>query len=250
MFDVDCQTLAALHSDAVDYQKSGQPVSISKIPQLKFTAKPDWNAPEVVSRDNVDFYESQHAIGKLFRAFDLPDLTASRRSSRSQRRRFEDDFNTSFAQLGLQDRNNPLFLAVQDHVVRYIDVEHVEREEQEVVQIFNRYASDLDNICANHTLSYSRSSFMLTEEEAIIGTISAKSSQPRLRKDLMSKLREQTEHLSHGIREELAGDENLPLTHWLRRAWGGLKVSVGRHDKFGAKSFGWVCLGVIFDAIR
>ena len=39
IFDNDCLTLSQLHSDAVDFPKSGQPVEITKIPKLKFKAK-------------------------------------------------------------------------------------------------------------------------------------------------------------------------------------------------------------------
>lgn len=64
IFDPDCLMLAQLHSDAVDYPKSGQPVPLNKIPRLKFRAKPDWNAPETLGRESDKFYNSNKAIGR------------------------------------------------------------------------------------------------------------------------------------------------------------------------------------------
>jgi RNA-dependent RNA polymerase len=58
---------------------------------------------------------------------------------------------------------------------------------------------------------------MLTEE-AVVGAIIQKSPQPRRRKDLISKLREQTD-LLRGIRKELAGDDDTPLEFSLERSW-------------------------------
>jgi hypothetical protein len=63
ILDPDCIRLAALHSDAVDYPKTGQvsasrsrnceilnghqPVARNTIPKFKPKRKPDWHAPEV-----------------------------------------------------------------------------------------------------------------------------------------------------------------------------------------------------------
>src|ERR1700761_7874293 len=69
--DRDCLKLAQLHSDAVDYQKSGTPVKQREIPRLKFAAKPDWNAPETID-PGEEYYRSERAIGKLFRDITLP----------------------------------------------------------------------------------------------------------------------------------------------------------------------------------
>jgi hypothetical protein len=89
---------------------------------------------------------------------------------------------------------------------------------------------------------------MLTEEEAMVGTIVAKCSQPRKRRDLMAKLREQTNLLVTGIREDLLGDEDLPLERGLMRGWVAWELSA--IHAFGAKSFGWVALGGVFEAIK
>jgi RNA-dependent RNA polymerase len=49
---------------------------------------------------------------------------------------------------------------------------------------------------------------MLTEEEAAVGTIVARTSQPRYRRDVISKLRDQTNLQVKGVRNELISEED------------------------------------------
>jgi RNA-dependent RNA polymerase len=259
IFDGDCLKLADLHSDAVDYPKSGQPVSLNKIPKLKFRAKPDWNAPETVTSDSDKFYESKMAIGKLFRSIDLPDLrtvkdmTRTRSQKKQPKEGHEVSLEEVLAAFHLDDTNREedvMRTAVEDRVQLFIDTRPLDEDTINYAsQLFNRYASELRTLCATHTLTYSRSS-MLTEEEAMVGTIVAKCSQPRKRKDLMAKLREQTNLLVTAIREDLMGDEDLPLEDALMRAWVAWELSAVEKNVFGAKSFGWVALGGIFEVIK
>jgi len=67
---------------------------------------------------------------------------------------------------------------------------------------------------------------------------------------MMAKLRQSTDVLVRGIREELAGD--IDVEEYLGRAWMAWELSVTQtgRDDFGAQSFGWIALGAIFDAIR
>ena len=91
IFDKDCMTLAQLHSDAVDYPKSSTPVPLQKIPRLKSKTKPDWNQPETMNDSrSADYYESQRAIGRLFRAIELPALDIVRRVNRTQRQKMRE----------------------------------------------------------------------------------------------------------------------------------------------------------------
>lgn len=57
-------------------------------------------------------------------------------------------------------------------------------------ELFDKYASQFESICSSNTVPYWQDA-MLTEEHVTVGTIVARSSQPRCRKDLMSKVREQ-----------------------------------------------------------
>lgn len=255
IFDPDCLKLGDLHSDAVDFQKSGQPVSLSTIPKLKFKAKPDWNAPETVTSESDRYYESTKAIGRLFRSIELRHIRSTNKQNKKRKKRQQEhqpSLDQLLAAIHLDDdeEEDLLHTAVEGRVARFIEVQSLEKTVfEEVSQIFSRYASELQAICITYSLTYTKAG-TLTEEEAMIGTISAKCPQPRRRKDLMGKLREQTGLLVTGIREDLLGDEGLDLEDALLRGWVAWKFSDVQQEVFGAKSFGWVALGVIFETIK
>lgn len=258
IFDPDCLELANLHSDAVDYPKSGNPVDPKRIPRLKQKEKPDWNAPETLDlhRQNRKYYESKAAIGKLFRDIDLPAegrpmegatrIASHRRDRRSGRpnARNQDVEWSVFA-------NDPFYTAIALEVERFIATEEPfgDRLWNEGEGLFARYTTELQGICITKTLSSARNA-SLTEEEAMIGTIVEKTSQPRRRKDMISRLRESTDILVRGMREVLEGGEHDTEEDYLQRAWFAWQVALERGREFGAQSFGWVALGAIFEAIR
>jgi len=103
-------------------------------------------------------------------------------------------------------------------------------------------------ICAAHTISYHRDA-MLTEEEVAVGTIVAKTSQPRYRRDMISKLREQTNLQVKGVRNELVSEEDGFATR-LRKAWALWRVTQEEREMMGARTLGLIALGVIFDTIK
>jgi len=244
-----------LHSDAVDYPKSGQPVPLNKIPKLKFREKPDWNAPETAGVNSGDYYASQRAIGKLFRRIEMPAIHSARKAARAQRRQQlhqEDaDLQGLFAKLNMADSAEDdddfaMIEALDEHVSDYIPLDFDRTVVASVWALFRRYATELYTICVANALSQSKSA-VLTEEEAIVGTIVAQTSQPRKRKDLMARMREQTAFLVSDIREEL-GQFNS-LEERLEHGWTAWKVS-NALDSFGSKSFGWIALGLIFETTK
>ncbi|KAJ7139818.1 RNA dependent RNA polymerase-domain-containing protein [Mycena epipterygia] len=255
ILDPDCMKLAALHSDAVDYPKSGQPVAKNTIPKPKSPLKPDWHAPEV-NVDLADYYPSTRAIGKLFRDIVLPEIPPGtfshfeRRMIKEGRMQAPQVDNLADTLDGFDLNDDPIVLAIEAHVGRYIRTKARPAETVEyIAQIFSRYASELMGICVAHTLSHGKTA-LLSEEEAVVGTIVAKSSQPRKRTDLIAGLREKTDFLVRGVKEELMGDDNVTSKECLRRAWLSFELAIGEGKSFGAQSFIWIALGVIFDAIK
>src|SRR6266581_8657844 len=92
IFYEDCIKLCQIHSDAVDFAKSGTPVSITTVPKPRSDRKPDWNAPETVDLDDaIGFYQSPKAIGQLFRAIDLPEVQTRNPAERRLRQYVRDD---------------------------------------------------------------------------------------------------------------------------------------------------------------
>ncbi|KAG6882754.1 hypothetical protein C0992_010750, partial [Termitomyces sp. T32_za158] len=253
IFDGRCMTLSNLHSDAVDYPKSGKPVSVSSIPKLP-RVRPDWNAPETVDLDSARYYQSQRAIGRLFRDITLPaNLNLSRRSRRQRlNERTMDELSSAMDDsLSMTDDVDEVVqTAIRDRIDEFIDTSRQLPAEtvEQAKGLFQRYVSGLTSICNTYSLSYYRP---LTEEEAVVGTIVQKTSQPRLRQDMTAKLREQTDILVRGIREELAGDDDdEEPEEYLQRAWASWKLSILERSSFGGESFGWIGIGAVFDAIK
>lgn len=257
VFHEDCLKLCQVHSNAVDYPKNGMPVSLNTVPRPKSDLKPDWNAPETVDLDSsINFYQSQRAIGRLFRAIDLPEVQMHVKNARRKRQKVredqpEADLDEVFAALCMNDREGDrLDLAVDRRVAKFIPIDDPDSESVKlVIESLDRYSMDLQGICACNTIQRHEGA-ALTEEEAVVGTIFAKCSQRRKRKDAMSQLREQTSFLVKYVRDELSGDDDSSQYDWLAKAWTAWKVSRHLKDRFGAHSYGWIALGEVFDAIK
>ncbi|KAJ7666424.1 hypothetical protein B0H17DRAFT_263517 [Mycena rosella] len=132
----------------------------------------------------------------------------------------------------------PDFPGVEGNVAEYIRTDARPTDiVTYVAQIFSRYASELQGICVSHTLSHGRTA-LLSEEEAVVGTIVARSSQPRKRQDLIAGLREKSDFLVRGVKEELSGDDDVTWEECLQRAWLAFELVIGQRN-FGARaSFG------------
>ena len=251
IFDEDCMTLAQLHSDAVDYPKSSTPVLQEKIPRLKFKRKPDWNQPETMNHTkSADYYESHRAIGRLFRAIKLPALDIVQKVGRTQRKKMreeDDDLVTHFARMSVRD-DDQVDVAVWNRVSDFIDADVDNDHRIRAFDLFERYAGDLKMICISYTISYRRDA-MLTEEEAVVGTIVARTSQPRHRRDMISKLRDQTNLQVKGVRNELISEEDGFETK-LEKAWALWRVTQEERESMGARTLGLIALGIIFDTIK
>ena len=244
--------MAQLHSDAVDYPKSSTPVPLEKIPKLKLKTKPDWNQPETMNdTKSPDYYESQRAIGRLFRAIELPALDIVRRVNRTQRKKMDEEEDNDLAEkigrMSLQD-NDEVDVAVHGRVTSFINPDVNRDHRDHALSIFERYTVELKTICASHTISYRRDA-ILTEEEAAVGTIIARTSQPRHRRDMISKLRDQMDLQVKGIRNELVSEEDGLKTK-LSKAWVLWRVTQGERESMGARTLGLIALGLIFDTIK
>ncbi len=256
IFHEDCQKLCQIHSDAVDYPKSGTPVAINTVPKPRADHKPDWHAPETVNLDeSTNFYQSKKAIGWLFRAIDLPDVQVHNTATRRQRQHIRDDasepdLDDVFAALCIGDRqDDPLELAVKNRVAEFIIIDPHSKYVELAIESLGRYSIELQGICACNAIQRHKTA-MLSEEESVVGTIVAKSPQKRRRRDAMAQLREQTNYLVKAVQEDLEGGEETSQDEWLSAAWAAWTVSRHLKDRFGAHSYGWIALGGIFDAIK
>ncbi|KAI9512792.1 RdRP-domain-containing protein [Russula earlei] len=253
IFHEDCLKLCQIHSNAVDYPKSGTPVNVDTIPKPKTTLKPDWSAPETVNVENsFEYYPSRKAIGRLFRVIELPEVQTRNTAARWKSLHddtSEPDLDEIFAALCMEDRQrDALESAVTHRVKEFINIEPNSEFVKLAIESLGRYSIELLGICACNTIQ--RRKAVLSEEEAVIGTIAAKCPQRRRRRDAMAQLREQTSYLVKSIRDELSGDDDSSRYDWLAKAWAAWKVSRQLKDRFGAHSYGWIALGEIFDAMK
>jgi len=255
IFDKDCMKLAQLHSDAVDYPKSSTPVPHDKIPRLKFNARPDWNRPETMNdSQSSGYYESQKAIGRLFRAINLPapgiagDVRREQRKKLQEEGEEEDRLVAQFGRIKLR-AGDQVDAAVFNRVTEFLVVADVDPDHRaSAFSLFDKYTAEFKTICATHTISFHYSA-MLTEEEAAVGTIVAQTSQPRYRQNMISKLREQTDVLVKGVRNELISGNDEFLIR-LSKAWALWRVTQEERGLMGARTLGLIALGVIFDTIK
>lgn len=202
-----------------------------------------------------EYYESTRAIGKLYRSIVLQELPTHRSYHQQYvEDLYQDEELDLSMKLAMSHPNDPIYVAIEDKVFQFISPTTTRVRIASAItllNLFRKYSSDLKHICSSHTLSQSRSA-ILSEEEAVIGTIVAKCTQPRRRKECISNLREQTTQLVSDVREEFDGSETATHRDRLRFAWSAWKLAILEADRkvFGAKSFWWLCLGAIFDCIR
>ena len=255
VFDEDCKTLAQLHSIAVDYPKSSTPVPLEKIPKPSSKTRPDWSQPETMNDSrSAEYYESTTAVGRLFRAIQLPAPDIARRVNRAQRRKLRAEAKgeenvrllAEFGRLSTRD-DDEVDVAVSVRITKFIDGDVDPDYRARALTLFDRYTAELKTICAAYTISYSRDA-MLTEEEAVVGTIVAKTSQPRFRLHTMTKLTEQTDLQVKGVRNEMISKED-GFEIKLKKAWALWRVAQEERELMGARALGLIALGVIFDTI-
>ncbi|CAK5264770.1 unnamed protein product [Mycena citricolor] len=245
IFDRDCLKLAKLHSDAVEYPKSGQRVAVETIPKPKSRSKTDWHAPELHA--NMGY---QRAIGKLFRAIDLGEIQADSLSpadsvSPAERRRLRAgarprrDIQVLTSALEQTRIEDPILHALRPIVKRHtrVGTDKGHRIFRDIAQIFSRYTSELQSICVlAHGIARASCPPLRGEGGYLTG--------PSIQ-NLISTPRERTDMLVQGVKEEQLEDDAVGWAEVLRRGWLSLELAVTERNAFGAQSFIWIALAVI-----
>lgn len=260
--DPECLVLAKLHSDAVDYPKTGRPVSQDDIPRPR-NPKPDWLAPETLENalsQGGKYYKSQTALGKLTRAIDLkahePVTVSKNRRGRMMQTaagRIE-NITEEFSSLCTNDSAISLICSALDPLVKNYSNPREPVDDlmaERIERCFKIFSKELGVIALKSSLT-NRLYKPITEEELIVGTITQKTSQQHLRKEKIAKMKESTEFAARRVRDLLEGDEERPPGDYLKFAWAAWNMALVemRKGTFGAKSFWWLTLGIVFDAIK
>jgi RNA-dependent RNA polymerase len=236
--------LAKLYSQAVDYSKKGVPVNITNDfprPLIKF--KPDWNKAEVTGARELDYYESDRALGYLFRNI-LDD-------SGEPFEGFPDTTPEQTPPLG--DVISQAIVPLIQHTLD-IAAETSEVENEEAKGLYDRFLREMRNVCTTHTL-LDLPNVQLTEEEVVLGVILAKSTQPRLRKDRAYRMRLHAETLVRNIRARIVPAEEGQRTEkdfrdGLQKAWATWGWAQHHRDEEYIESFSLIVLGVVLDCLK
>ncbi|KAG1724765.1 RNA dependent RNA polymerase-domain-containing protein [Suillus paluster] len=239
-FNERCLKLAELHSQAVDYPKNGLKVDMEDIPRNLIPYKPDWHAAEVESPRPTDYYESDRALGHLYRNIQLEEIPPYH--PQQLEKPLSDLISVTLRPLverQLERRERPSKLKVS------------------MDSIYSAYLDELIYVATCHTLSRVPGA-RLREDEIVVGTILAKCSQKSWKSNRTYAMRECISVLVHDIRRRMLPDSMESaspddLRDGLENGWSAWAHS---HEKsnskeaYGAQSFGLVALGVVLDCLE
>ncbi|BGP17969.1 hypothetical protein JCM10213v2_006017 [Rhodosporidiobolus nylandii] len=217
----DCISLAVLHSTAVDYPKTGQPVRFDQLPKAPSQLKPNFMA-----------------LGRLFRAIPLKDT--------SPRPWYQD--SEALDPSGIITKSL-LDLTFESVKLPYLPRQSSPELREEMQNLLVAFCPEMYHIARTHTLS-KRTDRHLSEVEVFLSTIASPAKNPRQRSDLVSRLELVTRELFDVFMDEIAGvysyDEDVEPAWQVERAWAAWQVAVeGDGTQFGGKSFGFLALSLL-----
>jgi RNA-dependent RNA polymerase len=222
---------------------------------IKF--KPDWDKKEVTGEHDPKFYESDRALGYMFRSITLRDPSEP-----------IDGFPTTPAGViaPLDDSiSRALAPLVQDVLNTDIDMTTTASPARPAAEIplpeelHATYVREMRYICVTHTLVDSPE-VRLKEEEVVLGTILATTTQPRWRNDRTYRMRLHSAALVRDIRAQMVprekedDSEQTPeeLRAGLQIAW-GMWCWAQQHrdtDMEFIEGFSLIALGVVLDRLK
>lgn len=211
------------------------------IPRWLIPYKPDWKKPEHDTPFSADYYESDRALGELYRSVELLNIPS------------EVSYAGPYRPAPLSDT---ISQALRPHIESMLGADgfrNSDRDVSEVEPIFRRYADELKYICLAHSLSNSPEN-SLVEEEVVIGSILAHCSESRFRNDRMYRMRLNSSVLVSNTRSKMfrwrENQSEGDLRYGLVQAWRAWDFATRNRSTFGANSFAIVALGVICDVLQ
>ncbi|KAF8260154.1 RdRP-domain-containing protein [Lactarius quietus] len=253
VFDDRCMRLAELCSKAVDYVKNGVPVDIhNRLPRLLMKYKPDWDKKEAAGAQELEYYQSDRALGYMFRSITMRDpsepIDGFPTAPPGPIALLDDPITCALAPLvqnTLNPNNTPTTNAPGPAAAEIPQPE----------ELYACHAREMRHICVTHTL-VDASEVRLMEEEVVLGTILATTTQPRWRADRAFRMRLHSGALVRDIRAQIVrkAKEEEPTEEELRA---GLSVGwdmwcwVQYHcdGKEFIESFSLIVLGVVLDCL-
>ncbi|KAI9449720.1 RdRP-domain-containing protein [Lactarius psammicola] len=255
VFDDRCMKLAELCSKAVDYAKNGVPVDIhnTRLPKLLIQFKPDWDKKEVTGTRELEYYESDRALGYMFRSITLHDPNEPIEGFPTMPpgliAPLEDPISRVLAPL-VQNMLNTTTTITTTPGQTGANIPQAE-------EVHACYVREMRYICVTHTL-VDAPDVRLEEEEVVLGTIMATTTQPRWRADRAYRMRLHSGALVREIRSQIVpkAKDDEPTEEELRA---GLPIAwemwcwAQHHrdkDKEFIEGFSLIVLGVVLDCLK
>jgi hypothetical protein len=185
---------------------------------------------------NLGYYRSDRALGQLFRAVSVGKIpTPSGRLPPG---------------LPVSQGHQLIGRTLRPVVEKYCgSQQNLTEHRRDIKEIFEQYVVELNHLAYSHALS-TDSLAKLQEEEIVLGTIMAPSTQERHRKEMMSSLRLNARELVNLVSSQIGEfDKNSPrseLAIILARVWTMWCLSVQNTGDFGKHSFGLIALDIFF----
>ncbi|KIW30891.1 uncharacterized protein PV07_02583 [Cladophialophora immunda] len=245
-FSSNCLLLAELHSDAVDFSKSGVPVDYKKIPRSP-EYRPDFMAPSASTkvekgikrpeetalpdgRHRYRYYESDRILGRLYRAVNEDTFFED----------LEDDASSLFSKAATNVLGD-----IRDWVVTHISSTRVQAFLTRAREVRDYYESSLLEIMSLYAV---RRTEQLTEKEVFIGMILGRSGagnkHQREQSDYMkSQFNHELREIKSRMRSLTEDDDD---SGFVCLAAACLDVAVREPSNFNVKlsSFGWFAAGL------
>jgi RNA-dependent RNA polymerase len=246
--------LAELCSKAIDYAKNGIPVDISnRLPKPLIKFKPDWDKKEVTGVLQLEYYESDRALGYMFRSITLRDpsepIDGFPMTPPGMISPLADPISSALAPL-IQNALNAK--TIRTSTAPGPAAAEIPRPEE----LHACYAREMRYICVTHTL-VDTPEVRLMEEEVVLGTILATTTQPRWRADRAFRMRLHSgalvrdicEQIFRKVKQDEPTMEELRaglLIAWEMWCWAQYR----RDDKEFIESFSLVVLSVVLDCLK
>jgi RNA-dependent RNA polymerase len=166
----ECMQLAEAASHAVDFPKTGTPANFTSLPRPPSQERPDFLAPETVnSADNNFYYPSEKLLGVLFRKVPSPTPPLLRYDP-SNTPSDGNSVSNALNQIDLSALGLPPLKPPQIDLM------------EEMEKLLEAYTEHLVSIARIHAISKSPDA-LVSEADLVCGTISAKWSDHRKRKE-------------------------------------------------------------------
>ncbi|GAA6030274.1 hypothetical protein JCM8097_009022 [Rhodosporidiobolus ruineniae] len=254
-----CRQLADLHSHAVDAPKTGNLIERSSIPRPKHRRRPDFMRNvdgELPTSSETEYYESQRALGYLYRA--IPEHELKTPSAVYA----EED---TFANPSSLDSQSRTFRHVRrvvklklanlfDYTPDQLDAVAV-AERERVRPLLKTLIASLNDLRITHTFPRSNGRELSEVEVFAVTSLIDVERHSAARGNVVAAMGRQTAILVHWFEDELRGDVpsdtmDVEALHLRYAAWVYAVDELGEMEEKGVRTARWLCLALLLESMK